>query len=421
MGLGIGANADIPASGLLRRRPSRDDVFRRIQGSIDTFIDDDLHRRFVSTHTQAHELTVNLHPASEPLFITWDPGHKIRADAKTSTAGPGYHDCVCRLLEHLESTCGLEWEISDETGYFETRSFGSLQNEMWRFLRFIGAQLEAADLRECSTIALNWPISTPQPVTDCKVISPSGYWTSDWWKRFAEAAEHERATFGEQFYPWWNQGTDATFWRGLGLHLLWNDVPWHPPIAGDERRTVETVFACFDHARKLDASLSLPESELEELRNLANASDEEIRAPRSTGIGFHRSLMRFDTTGDWSVSLPGYYFRDFENDGGTAVFWFGDRTVRVSSFNFEMKTPRTLEHLVGDEGDIEHAPNVHLKGRASIEWTQRDNESYWLLSGKLACNNSICIVSICYEKAEDKQWAIDVFRSISHPTESAQT
>jgi hypothetical protein len=106
------------------------------------------------------------------------------------------------------------------------------------------------------------------------------------------------------------------------------------------------------------------------------------------------------------------------------VWWFGDRTVRLSSLTVGDKPgspaagrnilpEKTRERVEGHEV-IDH-DHGHIAGWAAIGPAEQDGDKFWQLQGTMACGNSLCIVTVCYVNREDKDWAIDVFRSVTHP------
>src|SRR5919112_287598 len=99
MGIGIYTAAKIPARGLLRRRPGRDQLFGEITTSVRGAITDPLLSRFVRFSAHEHTLVAVLHPAGEGLEFSWSPDGTLTAGAKTSTAGPGFHALCVDVLD----------------------------------------------------------------------------------------------------------------------------------------------------------------------------------------------------------------------------------------------------------------------------------------------------------------------------------
>ena len=416
MGLGILVESDLPKQGWLGRRVSRDTLLAQVRSAIMSFLTDPLQERLVSFHAYEHSLSVNLHPAAALEFV-WSPTH-LRASIKTSAAGPGLHAFACDILKQVEQACGLTWvrKDADETGYLVSADFSRLQHEMARFLRALGKEILRLAGDRCTNLTLDWPLGQPHPNCSAFTVSPFGVWSEEWWTRLVGSDGPALLSQAEEFYPWWHQARDARYWKNTGLLLLLNDVPWHIPVGEDEARTCRLTLDCFGHARSLDPSVLLPEAEIEELSQfLAESKDEP---PRQEGLGFRRYAMRYDVWDSWTLILPGYFYRDTEDEGTTLVLWYGDRTVRVSTMSVSGDKPASPDALLPETpGTSEMAFRMaeHLKGIATIESAEEDGEKLRTLFGRVATHNSLCLVSISYRDPNDDGWAVETFKSVSHP------
>jgi len=376
-----------------------------------------------------HEHTLSLipHPAGTPIEFTWKPDQTIEAWVKTSTAGPGYHHFMVELLNRLGEEMGLQWDWdgADESDYAVTWNYDRLQLEMAEFLQLMARHFLDRDAEGYSDMAVNMPLDGPRTKGEGFVVSPLGPLPGKWWLDVCEADENQLIQLAEEFYPWWDREQDAEFYKRAGLVLLWCEVPWHPPVDDRERKACQQALDCLLHAGTSDAAMELPKSEMRELRELLTY-DVNLPAPvpLSEGIGYRRRKMTWPVTGDWTVDLPGYYYQQLEDDGSNVVFWFNDRTVHVSSLSAtrrdgrpaaprEMLPEKKPEDIRGAE--IVDLEKDHLAGWAAIRPAEQDGVQYWQLQGTMATGNTMAIATVCYDDPDDKQWAIETFKSLSHP------
>ena len=100
--------------------------------------------------------------------------------------------------------------------------------------------------------------------------------------------------------------------------------------------------------------------------------------------------MRRALPGPWTVDRPGYWFDGLEDEDSTAVYWYGERTFRASSFMVEAREgePPTAANLIGaadTESEFVELVRDHLRGRAEIERVfsrERTLDTYEKLLGR---------------------------------------
>ncbi|MBN2583233.1 MAG: hypothetical protein JXL80_09200 [Planctomycetes bacterium] len=388
MGLGFLVKADVPGRGLLRRRPSQNALFSEICAAIRSLTSDPLMARMFITHTDEHTLSVTLHPCAEPVEFLWQPDQTIEVSAKTSTVGPGYHAHVVDLLNRVGSELSLRWdwaeEGADETGFANSDNFDALQREMATFLKALGDVPLEQSGKGHTNLMLNMACGYPAPEMDSFVISPLGPLSEDWCRELTHAGGETLAQMCREYYPWWERAPDAVCWRSIGLYLMWCEVRWHVPTEERERATCQLALDCMERAASQDAGIQLPTSEIQELRRLLTwPKDAPPQLPEPQGIGYRRRNMIHALTGGWTIRLPGYYYETWEDDGAMAVFWFGGRTVRFTSFTMTSKdgqpaSPRSMlsektpEKLQGAE--VVDLDNQHLQGWATIRPAEEDGQ-----------------------------------------------
>ena len=180
-----------------------------------------------------------------------------------------------------------------------------------------------------------------------------------------------------------------------------------------------------ERAKQQDSRIDLPQAEIEELASImSKADDSRPQPPRQQGIGYRRHVMRHQLSGGWSLCFPGYYYEATEDDGSQLIYWFGNRTIRFSSFTASGKdsTDPVSKDVLGspnkekaDGSEIVDLDKDHVPGWAALRRTSEDGDEFWILQGKSACSNSLAVITICYVDPADKGWAIETFKTIMHP------
>jgi hypothetical protein len=417
MGLGVYVEASLP--GEWRRKAKRGKVVEELEECCRAAIDDALLRRLARFRPgeDGGSLDVWLHPATEPIEFRVD-GDLLVCSAKTSPAGPGYHVYVVELLERMATKGGIEWrwtdddgETGDECSYHESRSFEGVHEEMLRWLRGLASSLGESDIEEVC-ISLPFGFSPKGPGSICTPLGPLDL---TWPRQVLEASESQLEAIGAAFFPWWGRELDARSWMQYGMAVAWVDITWHAPASDDEVWAYEAALAAFDQARSLDPGMARPDIEMAEMRRCRSAEAGDPRAPNPAGIGYRRGLMRWALPGDWTIELPGYWYEELDENG--TVLWFGDRTIRVTTFTAEGASTEQLL-AAGEEtpaaGKGVEWRSSHLAGRGSIEWAD-DDDGCWLLSGQVATDGHLCVATIAYTDEADRAWAEETFRTISHP------
>jgi hypothetical protein len=178
MGLGFSVEAAVPARGMFRRKPGRDRLFSNIRDAIHEYVDDPLMARMLRASSRDHTLSVVLHPCAEPVEFLWSPNQSLRASAKTSTVGPGYHAHVIEMLRQIGTTLKLDWnwraEDADETGFARTGDFSALQCEMAKLWGFFAQLLLERAAEDNEHLMLNMPLGFPVPQLDTFAVTPLG-------------------------------------------------------------------------------------------------------------------------------------------------------------------------------------------------------------------------------------------------------
>jgi hypothetical protein len=426
MGVGVCATASIPKQD--GRAPTRDALLAAVRAAVEGAVTEPALEPYVEFFNDEHALRVTLHPHAEPLTFEWSPDQRLSAMVKTSTTGPGFHAFVVEIMDRVSEACGLVWEWEEDPAeYSSKRDFGALQAEMAAFLQSLaGALLKHASQSDGTSLAINFDAGGAMPeLPGVFSVTPSGPRSREWWEG-AERGE-ELLAKGEEFYQWWGREIDATWHAKLGLAFMWSDVRWHPPANDYEEGFFRLVLDTFNAAQELDPSLALPEAELHELAEMLKSSPEEASIP-GKGIGYFRGPVTFRLPGGWSIKLPGYFYEDDEDDGGTALYWHRDKTVRLTSYTVRNKegapvpADRLLETCRGNlpEGTraIEFTDTQGMRCFTAFgQETDDDGRTFLVMHGGKAKDGQVAQVTICFDDEASQAWATEVFKSITPPGE----
>ena len=425
MGLGLHVSAEILPQGLLKRQPAGGEVLERLErffraGS------DPLWRRLASAGRQGDSLLVRLHPAAEPVAFSCPQPGQVLCSARTSDAGPGYHHHLVSLLDRCARTVGIQWlwqdpppGTGDETGYAWHRDYHRLQAEMLAWLQ----QVARVALDAQGMLAISLPVGYAPP-PESFAASPLGFWERRWFERVARASPSDLAALGREFFPWWSPQEDALFWLNVGRVLMWLQCPWRPPASPAEAESYRLIDGCLQRACEADSSLAYPWAAWAELLRLLGEDERarsvESRRPQAPAsepaIGYRRWPMQRPLVGGWTIRLPGSYYDELQEGGRTVVYWWGERVVRASVLTVTGKDGAAADFLpqpqAGEFDEVLTWQGEEGTGWAGLGRAQQGGRPYHLLQSYLAAEGSLCIVSICCERAEDRAWAIETWRSI---------
>ena len=260
MGLGVHVTGKPPKKGFLPIRRKAGAVLENIGQAVDDAVTDPLLRRLMSIERSENGLHVRLHPGEEDVLFTAVKG-RIEVQAKTSSAGPGYHVMLVELLEEVGGRTGVAWSWEgrgdgegDTTGYHEHRDFGKLRQAMLEWLATVADQLLRADAEGADNFRICLPVGGG-PVGPYFALAPMGELTREWCRGAADgnAGSLERA--GAEFFTAWHGPDQAGFWVNCGRYLMRWDIAWTRPEDEGERRLYEATLGCFARARDLDSQI----------------------------------------------------------------------------------------------------------------------------------------------------------------------
>lgn len=376
-------------------------------------------RELVDVEREGASLAVSLHPAEEALRVVVE-GDRLRASARTNSAGPGYQAFVLELLDRAGEACGLVWDPPEDlTSLQAAGDLDALQDEAAAWLKEAARRLAELSRGGHSSLGVSLPEGTVL-VDERRVASPLGLWEPSWFEETAALEGPALRARAAEFFPWFHGGLSAQVWARAGLAIAWVELPWRAPRDEAETRRYQQARLCFARARTLDPTLELPPGLEDELRAQLDARGQPLVAPGPEGVGFRRRVLRWALAGGWSIELPGYYTSTIERGGETKMLWFPGRTVRVSTFSMRVPDGSTPppEHLLRQveegEGPVATFERGHLRGQAVFVAEEEDGRPFFTLQGEVAAPGEVCVVTVSFADPADRDWAIQTWSSAFH-------
>lgn len=263
-------------------------------------------------------LLASFHPAATPLELRLGGTGRVRANAITTPAGPGYHIHLCERLRQFAKEFDVTWDedaCQDPTGYFTTTDRQTCETHFLQWLGMVcGAAKEHAG-RDPVFIGLPTSLGFTGPG---EVLTPLGPRRRAW---LAEIDANPEA--GRDFFPWWKPDPDAEFYSNRALVRMWCEFPWRPPLTEDEGELTDQIANDLATAYKLDPASELPWRKwlevLDAIENdddghTVNPADEALQeavtqrafesAP-APPIGYLRQPVRRILSNGWSIEVPG--------------------------------------------------------------------------------------------------------------------
>jgi hypothetical protein len=377
-------------------------------------------------------LLVDLHPASPSAEIRLGASGKVRVLARTSPAGPGYHQHLCGLLRQLAADFAFNWvqdDCSDPTGFFGTRDRAATERH---FLRWLA--------KECAKTPHSVGLPAQHGFTyPAEVLTPLGPRSREWLA--AVAAEPHR---GGDFFPWWAPELNSAFYRNRALTRLWCEFPWRVPLTEGEGETADQIANDLATAFKLDPAAELPWAAWLELLTAIQADaegeqfcvtptdtvlsvelwkrSEVLPATDTAKIGYRRYPIRVALDGGWSILLPGDFAREWDADRNWTA-WDRTRTVWFRRVGFTKPgggVPSPAEALeIGRRSlpEGEAVPELNASGvcgTAVFGPADEDGRTVWRLSGVAGAGDQLAVCNVYSESAEEREWAIQTWLSLRH-------
>jgi hypothetical protein len=378
----------------------------------------------------SHVLAVALHPAEQPAEFRVPKAGTIVCDARTSNAGPGYHQFLCELLDRMSPALQIEWDRAkaasgDETGYFAHRDRARLEQAMLAFLQALAKQVSSQMGDDVASMSIGLGVEH-QYDTGNRAATAMGPRTAEW---FRAVARDPRP--GVSHFAWWQPGLGAQYHLGRALTLMWTEVRWRAPDGEAEVKLDHHVLTALESAHRLDPALPYPWREWNELATLArhesplNAEVARRAAADDQGelIGYRRKDVTVMLQGGWHFKIPGSFAEEADESGT----WSGGdetRSINFSTITVERRDGRPappeemLQTSLSESGSLieryEHR-GERVVGKASLADIGTPEEPMLQLSGMTAIPNTVAIMTITFERKEDCDWAVETWRSIDVP------
>ena len=287
-------------------------------------------------------VTAHVHPGIEDAIIQITPGHPLMLRAKTTPAGPGYHQFVVGFAEKLAEQYQLEWlntEAADATGFFKDRDVAALEEQFVTWLNGM-AKFVAENPVEKGCVSMNLPYGI-------RVEQPSGYATpmgprDQTW--IAELLE-DTSECALDFFSWWHPEQDASYYQGVALTLGWNFVVWREPRTEKERSVMAAFVEACAKAVELDPHVEIPRQGWMECCKHLNLDvpQEALREDAIGPLGYRRGWIHFPISAGWSILLPGSFSQELAANNVWRG-WEEDREVRVQIF--PLQRPGAVEEIL---------------------------------------------------------------------------
>lgn len=408
-----------------------------------------LDARVVRDGEEKPVLLLVIHPASPAVEARLGASGKLRVNATTTPAGPGYHAYLCDLFRQMADEFAFPWvadDCADPTGYFHTRDRKKCEDAFLRWLAdactkkpSTPAQPGEGPLtgRGAGAHAVGLPAAHGFTYP-AEVLTPLGPRTHAW---AAEVASDPAK--GRDFFPWWSPVPDAAFYRGRAIVRLWCEYFWRPPLTEEEGEVADQIANDLASAFKLDPGGELPWAEwLELLATIENDPDGFCVTPKdqvlsvtlwrhagplptpagSGRAGYRLWPVRVQLEGGWSVEVPGELARE-RNDDHTWDAWDRTRTVWFQALKFTKRDgapPSAVEAAeVGRKSLPEGEPlpsliRDGLRGEAVFGSVEEDGKLLWRLSAVVGARGQLAVCNVYVENPADREWAVRTWHSLRH-------
>lgn len=410
MGLGFALRAESKSKGFLGLGKGKSPTVETVK---QWFAEQPSVNPLVLAVDPSRTLFVGLVPYEEELTVQEAQGQLVFS-ARTSTAGPGYHAYLCKLLRMLGTDLSLSWvtseESCDETGYWESGREDQLQFEMKEWLTAVAKMVvERWPEKLDGQISICMP-TDKQFVAPGAIHMPMGIRDREWWTALATTGD------GAEFWPWPDLADTARNAVNQAVVQMWTDVRWRSPQNEAESRTLGSVNQLLEKARSLDPHIPVPVREWLEvmgLLNLAPSPDliEEAKAQVGPLIGYYRHKVRFHPSKFWSIELPGDVWIT-PDQGSTFEAQAADLGVWVTTYLSKEPVTQVSQEPEGEKFELGDS----YLGGAAIAWSASSNS--WITTVIIARDRSLMTCTIQVVGEESKDLAIQIAQSIKYKGKS---
>lgn len=370
---------------------------------------------------------LSFHPAAHPVMIAlFHPNH-IVVNAETSGVGPGYHQFLCDMFKAAAGPLKITWELPncvDPTGYFLNGNRSALESA---FLRWLGDQCsDIFDLYNQGERQLALALPTlDRFLHDEAVATPLGPRPASWLDAVAQDSSR-----GKDMFAWWDAGKGGNYYLGRALSQLWLQARFRQPMTENETSSYADMLNCFEAAYKVAPQLRYPWREWDDFLRMTDRDDQLTRevgekADAENGarplFGYRRGEYVSVFPAGWHITLPGSFAEQVDENGMWSG-WDESRTVQIGTLtpppNADGGLTPAAEMIKGapplgmGRGEDFERDDEGMISKGNLHQANEDNRIYWRLGTVSAVDGSMLIVTINFDNDEDKDWAMEVWKSI---------
>lgn len=395
-------------------------------------------------------LLISLHPCAEPIKITAYDKDSVSAYAITGNMGPGYHIAVCELLKKISTIAGISWDppsidegTGDPTSYLFMSNIKNLEEKHLEWLKdhcdnYMDLYGDSESVAR-KFVQKKVPIQRPNKLDyffrqGDYLPSSLGPYSLEWTHRISDDP-----AMGKEYFPWW-RNSRYSFVLSSIAHRLWYDFAWRKPVTEDEAHQIWLIVRDLELCYQMDRTLDFFWSEWHELNTylkdydlpislseLVESKAKETEPLNRHRIGFRRNQMRIGCDG-WTVEIPGAFEESLDREEKIieARSTSGaERIVRmsvpwkflpkrdgtnISSFELvrNLVRPAPMDHQI-----LQHAGPEGLVAKAWWEEAVTADKTHLWLKSITAITGEAVLTSIFIEDSNDRDWALETWRSIA--------
>ena len=393
--------------------PSPAGALRRIEQFLRDRAGDVLAGSWLEDPETTPVLWMQFHPAAEPARFAFDAEGAFTAQVRTSSVGPGFHIFVCGLLRELGEAFGIAWTaIQDDTTYFETGDDGMVYVEMQSWLRAVVERCLAMQQERCHNLMIAMPSGHVFHSGEA-LVTPLGPRSQAWMHEVVAGARS-----GSDFFAWWNDQQDATYYLRRALSLMWRDVRWRTPLLEGERKLLREVHGLLERGYALDPGHAWPAREWAEIAGYLGTETPALAAETAPPIGYRRETVGVSLVGGWQLEIPGSFAEAWRSEelwhafDGTRDVWFSAFRARPGADGAEQPAEQILRQQPVTAGEQFEFEDPGYGRRASFSFVEENGRAYWRLLGRTTTAGRFSLVTIAVASKEELEWALGVWRSV---------
>lgn len=322
-----------------------------MEGQFEQESDYDIFAELLETICKRHEIKFEnfgilqrIEICPEGIITCSYEGKFISIVAQSNVAGPGFHAFAAKLFDDILLECGMDFEVHDQSGYFENRDFEALKYKCFLpwLQGIVDYVLEHKD--QDKRICICWPVDEYQPFgRDDAFVTPMGYMT------YRDLINEDLESLAERFFIWNHQERDAMYYRNCALCLMWKDCYFEYSLMNDHSDKIANMILDYlEAAYEADNLLELP---YDEYKTLCEVVHREVlihgeSAMRNIPIGYRKDMI-FYTLSHWSIPCYGCAEKNFDKVTQSLNF-MAPYSQATSPWEWFMKV-KEYENPLGEE------------------------------------------------------------------------